>query len=79
MLAVKRHPSRYNTYVDAVAATHPALKNEPWLYFNEGEYTRTFQGLVVPLKPQTKPKLLHLPMYPNDPTQTNTTEKGNNE
>lgn len=59
MLAVKRHPSRTNTYVDAVAAVHPALKNEPWLYFNEGEYTRTFEGLVVPLKPRTRPKLLH--------------------
>lgn len=61
MLAVKRHPSRTNTYVDAVAAVHPALKNEPWLYFNEGEYTRTFEGLVVPLKPQTKPRPLYNP------------------
>lgn len=67
MLAVKRHPSRYNTYVDAVAATHPALKNEPWFYFNEGEYTRTFEGLVVPLKPQTKPKLLHRPTATDNP------------
>ena len=74
MLAVKKHPSRTNMYVDAVAAVHPALENEPWLYFNEGEYTRTFEGLVVPLKPQTKPRLLHKPMYPNDPTT-----KGNNE
>lgn len=74
MLAVKKHPSRPNTYVDAVAATHPALKNEPWLYFNEGEYTRTFEGLVVPLKPQTRPKLLHRPA----PTPTDST-KGNNE
>nr|DAF73046.1 MAG TPA: hypothetical protein [Caudoviricetes sp.] len=77
MLVVKKHPSRPNTYVDAVAAVHPALKNEPWLYFDEGEYTRTFEGLVVPLKPQTKPRLLHRPMYPNDPTTTAST-KGNN-
>lgn len=76
MLAVKRHPSRANTYVDAVAAVHPALKNEPWLYFNEGEYARTFEGLVVPLKPRTRPRLLHKPMYPNDPTNN---PKGNNE
>ena len=72
MLAVKRHPSRANTYVDAVAAVHPALKNEPWLYFNEGEYARTFEGLVVPLKPRTKPKLLHSPTPTDNP-------KGNNE
>ena len=64
MLAVKRHPSRPNTYVDAVAAVHPSLRNEPWLYFNEGEYTRTFEGLVVPLDPQTKPR----PMQPAKPT-----------
>ena len=74
MLAVKKHPSRPNTYVDAVAATHPALKNEPWLYFNEGEYTRTFEGLVVPLKPQTRPKMLHRPA----PTTTDN-PKGTNE
>lgn len=77
MLAVKKHPYLQNVYVDAVAAMHPALRTEPWLYFNEGEYTRTFEGLVVPLKPQTKPRLLHRPMYPNDPTTTANT-KGNN-
>ena len=74
MLAVKKHPSRPNTYVDAVAAVHPALKNEPWLYFNGGEYTRTFEGLVVPPEPQMRPKLLHRPT----PTPTDN-PKGNNE
>nr|DAW16141.1 MAG TPA: hypothetical protein [Caudoviricetes sp.] len=61
MIAVKRHPSRHNTYVDAVAAVHPSLRTEPWLYFSEGEYTRTFEGLIVPLKPETKPKPLYNP------------------
>lgn len=58
MLAVKKHPSRPHVYVDAASATHPALQSEPWLYFNEGEYTRTFEGLVVPLNPRTQPRLL---------------------
>ena len=75
LLAVKKHPSRQGVYVDGKAALHPALHKEPWLYFNEGEYTRTFEGLVVPLKPQTRPKVLHRP----NSTQHNTaTEKGNN-
>ena len=75
LLAVKKHPSRHNVYVDAAAATHPALRNEPWLYFLPHEYTRTFEGLVVPLNPQTKPRLLHRP----NPTPTPTpTQKGNN-
>lgn len=71
MLAVKKHPSRRNTYVDAAAAVHPALGDEPWLYFLPGEYARTFEGLVVPLNPQTKPRLLH------KPNPTATTKKGN--
>lgn len=58
MLAVKRHPARKDVYTDGKAALHPALQREPWLYFNEGEYTRTFEGFVVPLYPQTKPRLL---------------------
>lgn len=61
MLAVKRHPSRENVYVDAASATHPALAREPWLYFDEGEYTRTFEGLVVPLDPKRKPRPLYNP------------------
>lgn len=74
LVVVKKHPSRPGTYVDAVAAVHPALQNEPWLYFLPGECTRTFEGLVVPLNPQTKPRLLHNPARTTQPT-----EKGNNE
>lgn len=75
MIAVKRHPSRKDAYADGKLALHPALQKDPWMYFNDDEYTRTDDGLVVPLKPETKPRLLHKPLYPNDPA----IEKGNNE
>lgn len=75
MIAVKRHPSRHNTYVDAVAAVHPSLRAEPWLYFDEGEYTRTFEGLVVPLNPQTRPRVLKRPALAD--TTGPTDQKGN--
>lgn len=76
MLAVKRHPSRENVYVDAASATHPALQSEPWLYFNEGEYTRTFEGLVVPLNPQTRPRVLKHPALADT---TELTDQGGND
>lgn len=78
LLAVKKHPSRSGVYVDGKAALHPALHREPWLYFLPGEYTRTFEGLVVPLDPQTKPKLLHRTAPTNATRQTDTIAEGTN-
>lgn len=78
MIAVKKHPSRKDAYADGKLALHPALHKEPWLYFNDNEYTRTDDGLVVPLFSGVKPKLLCNPAAATNTIRNNPTTKGDN-